>query len=465
MRKRKSKTKNKGVFKTNKCKRLICDECRNRIKNRHTSQKKCFTKKKTLVLFLGAGAAKAWDGPICSDIDTIIKEDRRFRTSENITIGTYIFRKLEEFYGNVGVVNFETFLGAIEAIYDYIISATNGGGTGPDNTSFSSALYDLKGWIENIKDYDIQQRGNGLVHISFPRNNPDFFETNEPAIVKRLYFSELFKHYYRLVANAIETYDSNYQLEEYEGLNNSLLKFISYYHSCGYRIRVYTTNYDRIFTSVVRQKYKVFDGFNVNDVDEFGVLFPYNSNKILKDKSCFCHYSLHGSVYWHKVFDGEYDFKLNPFEVSREIEFTNSQATNPNQIIVPINIVTGYNKLQRISLKPLNSIYSAFLYDCNRADLLITVGYSFGDPHLNRILEEPLLKESAEYYNITFQSDPESYLGSIEMRRLSDLYPLRFSNLSIEENWITSTNGAFKERIYYKGFDKFLNEKEWFSKR
>ncbi len=462
MRKRKAKAKNKRVNKTNKSEKLHCEKYFNQLKNKHIALKTiAVNKNKTLVLFLGAGAAKAWNGPLCGDIDPIIRNNTTYVTRTNNTpIGEYIFQKLEKFYGTSDVVNFETFLGALEGMLDFVLAQSNEGGISPGNTSFSPSYLNFQDWIEEIKDYRVADNGNGKVYLYFPRES-DSCENVDVEIVDRVYFSELFKHYYKLVANAIEGYVFDIKNEKYSTLNKSLVKFISYYQSCGYRIRVYTTNYDRLFPNIVRDKYKVFDGFNLNDEDDYSRGYGYNINKILKDRNCLCHYNLHGCIYWHKLFNEEYDFWLKPFEVSKEIEFTDLQPTNPNQIIIPINIVTGYNKLQRISLDPLSAMYNAFLYDCNRADLLITVGYSFSDYHLNRILKHAIKPNKNQDYHISYQPDPTAFIESKEFYPLQEMYNNDYGSYRAEDDWVISSKGDNRKKVYLNGFDKFLLNEEW----
>lgn len=426
---------------------------------------------KVAVILLGAGAGKAWGGPLSSDIDTIIKEDTRFTSqTDNLPLGSFIFNKLEKFYGLEGCVNFETFLGALEFLVDYIFSKTNEGGS-PANTSFTPLLANLSEWINEIKDYKTEDitASPSDVNLYIPRGN-EVFNKEERSNIDRIYFSELLKHYYHIAATKIEEYVLNIHEPVNLPLNNALKKYIKHLVDSGYTVRAYTTNYDRLFPEVLRDKFQIFDGFNLKDSDEYGSKVDYNIDKILNDKSCHTYYNLHGCLRWERSFDMPligYRFACTPKQTHTTIDFKSMQSANPGHAILPINIVTGYNKVQRTSLEPLNLFYNSFISDCNNAGLLLTAGYSFSDFHINRALSLGVQKPQTKHLHIGYSTNPEAYMQEAEFRAIDDMQRQSEGILKVVPNnvkWLKSDDTKGRRRVYLRGLNDFLIDEEYLVK-
>ncbi|MBN2571609.1 MAG: SIR2 family protein [Ignavibacteriales bacterium] len=474
---RELKRRRKNLFRQSKC-----SYCKSSLiqRSKHITYSKGNLKKnrggskqnKIAVILLGAGAGRDWNGPLTSDIDRSIREDIAFKTvSEQTPIGEFVFSKLEEYYGVSGSVNFETFLGVLELLVDYVLSKTNEGGTSPANTSFIPLLNSLESWIDEIKDYrfEIITSPEDLVQLHIPRTN-EYFENVEQSIVDRIYFSELLKHYYSLVATKIEEYVVSICNEDNLSINNSLKRFIQFLQSSGYTIRAYTTNYDRLFPHVLRDKIKIFDGFNTKDSSELNSSDDYQIDKILNDKACNTYYNLHGCLNWQRSFvisQLGYKFSCTPNQTHTTIEFRSMLSANPGHTILPINIVTGYNKVQRLSLEPLNLFFNSFTSDCNNADYIITIGYSFGDFHINRALSLGIQKERTKHLHISFNNSPNDFVNTPEFNAITTMQSLTSGTLRIipnDEKWLKSNDKEQRKKVYLHGLKGYLTNEEWIAK-
>lgn len=413
-------------------------------KGRFKKKQSLASKRKVAVILFGAGAAKAWGGALTSEIDTIIRSDTRYSTlTDNIPVGEFIWQKLEDFYGVEQCVNFETFLGILEFLLDYIFSKTNEGGTSPANTSFIPVVSSLNSWYPEMKG------------------------SAGESIEDRIFFSELLKHYYSLVAIKVEEYFWNITSEENNQLNNSLKAYITHLSNSGYTIRAYTTNYDRLFPLVLRNKLQVFDGFNIKDSQVYNSSYYYDIEKILNDRSCFTYYNLHGCLYWGRSFDMSqlgYKFFCTPHQTHTTVEFRSLEPANPGHAILPINMVTGYNKVQRLSIEPLNLFYNSFISDCNNADLIISAGYSYGDYHVNRALSLGIQKAHSKHLHIGFSKKPEEYIHSSEFKLIDDMHRLSEGILKVipdEPEWLKSDDIIQRRKVYLGGLKSFLINKVW----
>ena len=433
-----------------------CSYCKARInkkpvhitysKGRFKKYQSLVSKRKVAVILFGAGAAKAWGGSLTSEIDTIIKSDTKYSTlTDNRPVGEFIWKKLEDFYGVENCVNFETFLGVLEFLVDYIFSKTNEGGTSPMNTSFIPVVSSLHSWCSELKG------------------------KSGASVEDRIFYAELLKYYYSLVANKVDDYFGAINGIDNIQLNSSLIKYIGYLKTSGYTIRAYTTNYDRLFPLVLRAKFQVFDGFNLKDSEEYYSSYNYDVDKILNDKDCFTYYNLHGCLHWGRSFNLShlgYRFFCTPNQKHSRLEFRSLETANPGHAILPINIVTGYNKVQRLSIEPLILFYNSFISDCNNAAFLITAGYSFGDYHINRALSLGIQKSHAKHLHISFNNNPSEYLLSMEFQAIRDIQRNSngFLRITDDPKWLKSDDVNHRRKEYLNGFKEFLINQEWLSK-
>lgn len=420
-------------------------------------------KKKRIVIYMGAGAAIPWGGPLSSQIENAIIDDTKFMTVHDATpvsIGSKIFSILRDFYGNGNAVNFETFIGFLETVFDYVISKTNEGGTSPNETSFIPSFMNLnEEIIDNLRDYHIQPHNSddNIVLYKSPKGTIDTPTQEKKDVVERIYFGRLLKHYLQIILDKIHGYSENINGEEYKDLNKKFRGFIEYLYSKNYTVRFYTTNYDRFLPDILNESYKVFDGFSDENSDELVFQNLPDSKRIFEDLNSLNYYNLHGSLYWKYSWESGYHYVCTPNDPQNYIDLNTTEITNPGHAIFPTNIVTGYNKLQRTSLEPMNQFSTIFEYDCSKADTILSIGTSYSDMHINRAISNATLNFSSKFIDV---AKDEFYTGD-KLKKLKDRFmenTISFPD-TFENNCLISNCKNYK--IYNNGFYNFLINDIW----
>jgi len=435
------KTKKYCIKIGKKCKKLTHSQIRKLCIRSTFKREKPF-----ITIILGAGAAKIWNGPITSEIDTVFIENMTYTDIDGTSIGAILFEKLRAHYGREGFVNFETFINLLELIYDYVISDSNEGGTDPTNTSSLPLVFDLKVLVEEIYNPE-NQRVPGLI------------QERDPIIKKRIYFGEIIRHYLNLVKNKIDNYENLNDLES--PINMSVFNWLSSLTE-DFIIRIYTTNYDRIIPEILeKNNFQYFDGF-FND----GVERRCNPDikRICHNSDKLVYYQLHGSNHWEIVSSdfSPYDYLLIRDGIPRN-EYTFHLSSQLGQVLLKTSIIAGYSKPQRLILSPINAMYSSFVHDCLRSSYILTSGFSFGDPHLKKVFINCLDATNTKFINITNKvsaDEVEELYGTGIYDDISRSLSIHFNNLEsvINGNWVIKDNRYF---TYYGGFASFLETEAW----
>lgn len=145
-----------------------------------------------------------------------------------------------------------------------------------------------------------------------------------------------------------------------------------YFKNSDWIVRIYSTNYDTWLHSFN----DLYDGF-----DSSGAFEP---RKVMEDGDVWSHFNIHGCVKW--------DFDESTFKIVRRPNIiglksgTSSQFGMDREPLMYTPIITGYNKLARMKYDPYLQFYFALQKDVLQSDLLMTIGYGFGDTHLNNLL-------------------------------------------------------------------------------
>ena len=79
-----------------------------------------------------------------------------------------------------------------------------------------------------------------------------------------------------------------------------------------------------------------------------------------------------------------------------------STMTNPSEFTSIFNIVTGFNKLQKTTVEPISAMFTSLANDCASCDLIATIGYSYSDIHINRILKYAKSFSAKKFFHITY---------------------------------------------------------------
>ncbi|MDR3705296.1 MAG: SIR2 family protein [Paludibacteraceae bacterium] len=386
--------------------------------------------RKQIVILLGAGAAIPWNGISSDSIKNCFIENNKYEINGK-TLGKYIFEILDNYY-DPNKSNFETFLATLESILNYKLSLTTEG-KNIQNTSFSPSIYDLKNLINDL----------------FDKKDDD---------QSRAYIYEIYTHYLNVVIDKIYEYDIQINDKKHTELNKNLIDFIKYYLSKGYSVKFYTTNYDSLVTQSISKKIPIYNGIvKYNDIEW---LFDKNLEHYKLAKLSYI--NLHGAIYNGYKYDmgfGKYINIRKPEYYSQQLYAIGAQGGNPNEMLLYSPIITGYNKSQRAFSEPLNISFNAFANDCNDCVGIITVGYSFSDPHINSIISTLTSWNKCKFLHITI-ADTDNNIDKNEFSRLNEV--ANFINKEADENEFWMKDANERKFIYKKGFDEFLkNKSNW----
>jgi len=382
-------------------------------------------KNKQIVVLLGAGAAMPWGGISSSQLKDLFIADTNYRTKDGTTIGKYLFDILDGFYGH-DCSNFETFLAALETILNYILNATNTGGINEGNTSFTPAILKLKNEIEDL-----------LVGKTIDE--------------KRVYCGDLFRHFVNLVVDKIDEYNNSVLDDKFETINNRLIAFAKYFLNRNYSVKFYTTNYDNIVPQIFEEQFKVYEGFYKSSSIDKRFNFNLDAFRVAR----LSHFNIHGSIFLKHTMVGIQYETLYSSSAQHLLYALPINAGNPSERLLFSPIITGYNKTQRIVNKPFNFGFSAFTNDLNNCEGLLTVGYSFSDPHINCILSSFTHWNKTQFIHVTKCN------GNFDNPNNREYAQLDYSVTSLykeEENDTWFHDSSKRKHIYKQGFSNFLEE-------
>lgn len=171
------------------------------------------------------------------------------------------------------------------------------------------------------------------------------------------------------------------------------------------------------------------------------------------------HFNLHGSIYLDCEFDPKkikYSVIYNP-EAPEYDKALKADGGNPNETLLFSPIITGYTKTQRVLSKPFNLGFSAFTNDCNDCRAIITMGYSFSDPHINSIISNFLSWGKSKLINVTYTKN--------DFKRTTEGFAFDYEICNLykdteNDEWFHSQNN--KVHTFKKGIEEFLtNNENW----
>lgn len=353
--------------------------------------------------------------------------------------GKFIFKKLCEFYNKrvdyssetLGSVNFETLIHFTEELNSYLSSKKIN--KIDDYKSITSSFLTLK---DDYHEYIT----NNLGEI--------FNRLPDKDIFLEIWNRNLHKNWISLIINEFKDFVDD---STNKGMTNYLHNFHDKFLKPEFTTRYYTLNYDDWLTKFGG----LYDGF------ESSIIRP---ERIVMDKNINCHYNLHGCVYWN-------DF-ITHDHIKKDNTIVNFQNSGGSEVIDTINrepilqtpIITGYNKPIRFFYEPFSHINFSFQNDIYTSDVLLIIGYSFIDSHINNILTN--FKGNTiivDYFNAWNQVDFED-IDPWDDEVLNFLRKVRpngdFFGDGVEllkNEWIISKNG--KVKIWWKGIGNEFYEK------
>lgn len=422
------------------------------------------------VFLLGAGAMKPWGGPLAKDID-----DYLVSLEEYLTTHKKPKPAIKHLYDKLNVnnqrnaVNFETIIAAVESIFQYFNSDRelffyNKG-------HYSNALFNPKSLVDRItnitKHDEVSENNESWLFVTKNQdiNTPDQILKGAE---KDWYFRHFLSYLLYAVRDKILEYDNPLRISEKSHLNKKLFRFLTTNKASGVN-RIYTINYDRIIPYIFRQeKMPVFDGFSDSLSTDYEMALYPDTKRVYTDFQCLNYYNLHGSIYWDYKFDiktGEYIYVCSPNKPHLLGSYAQYEL-NPGRSLMYSNIVTGYNKVNRISFAPLNGFYHAFQNDCLAADVIKIIGYSFGDAHINNVFRTVRRTKGndVKFEVITYLSDYDLLHGFFNNRRSegSELQKKVFTTSEMTYKTQKPENGWLHFNkcncsIYFDGFKNFLS--------
>ena len=427
---------------------------------------------KRAVILLGAGATLGWNGRTTKQITQSLIEDKKFLTKNGESLASFIQRKLAEYHGLQNLteinndINFEYLINTLESLSEYVYQVAQGGGP-PQFVGSKPAWFILREFFDEIRFYTCQGK-DGQQGWSNYRNGTDSYETSYEQIHSENcdlhHLLEATKHYMYIIRMHVARYDATYGEERFKQMNDSFCDFYSHLKEKGYVVRFYTTNYDDIVPKIIGRfrEPAPFTGFDPPVSDLQRELLP-NVKKVLTDCSSDVYYNLHGNIYWDFANHEEraemtYVFKMGMPQIRNF--YTHQEYTNPTESTNVYNIVTGFNKLQKTTMEPLRSFSNAFSIDCINANLLITIGYSYSDPHINKSMKNAVDENNAKFAHVGYS--PDGFFGGqpyFNMQRMVLTKKPAHSFLSEGEMWHFYHDES--ACIYRLGFEEFLKTKSW----
>lgn len=389
--------------------------------------------KKRNVLITGAGAVLPWGAKGTRALTYCLIKDEVFVNDRYRSIGYYLYSLLiQNTYYKTTKPNFETLLNFIESIYQFKLNKHSNGYSNFDFTDYfilddkiTDILSSFELYNPNIKK-DINK--SGLLDTSFGENK---------LILNEGFYSELYLHYIFKIIEQIKKYDNiqNIKQKAFEGLNENYVNFLNSLKNDGNGIvRYYTTNYDYLPAKISPLSY--FDGY-----DSEGKLDTF---KISTSQNLDCYYHLHGS------------YELNFIsEKSNNYKGTKGASDFKGNNLIYSNIITGYNKLDRVHSESFRHFNNQLLIDCINADTLYIIGYSFGDTHINNAINAAMQKSKTKLVVIDYFENADEVSVELFQQKYNRVHPLSEYDISdMRKNELFYKK--HKIELHLEGFKYFL---------
>lgn len=423
-------------------------------------------KKERMVFLLGAGATMGWNSPSTYKLTQLVRESG-FKTRDNkTTITEYLYQALINNGYSENDINFETIINLIEELIVYYSYFD----VDKETLSLLNCLFSpkYKNFEYEILNFSI--KGGEAKHG---------YELQIPAgkdydLSKRAYHKETPNQFFllHLLSNILSNISAEISRYAYHTSGHSVIDITSSFSknvsqwmvdlSQDKILRIYTLNYERIFKILLeRNGIPVFEGFDCDECIPMRSSLRANVSRILNDKDCHSHYNLHGSVYWQVFSLDQYQLP-NPeigLRAGPNLPSNHSPASfqvEKGKTLLVTNIITGYQKAQKIHITPYRQMHAAFDHDCFFADEIYIIGYSFGDEHINQCLKTALRYNKEVKITIVDPSfiknrmDEKLALTLFTNRGLEDMKPT-----NVDESTLSYFDGAIT--VHTKTFEDFLN--------
>lgn len=346
------------------------------------------------MFLFGAGSAYEWNAPSTSEITELVLASGFKMCDNETTITKFIYQTLIDNGYESREINFETIVSVIEELIVYYSSFDSQKG----RRSLLSCFFESK-FDNEILNFSIE---GGIVkhgyNLNIPRDTKYNFsrpslQNETPA---QFFFEFLLGEILSNISARIIEYSyhsSKYSKVDFKSEHSQSFVEWMALHQKQTPLRLYTLNYDRVFKTLLeRNGFELFEGFDVDGIDDSYFGIRPNVQRILSDVTTNIFYNLHGSTNWdvqeldvHQLANPEILFRKYP-----NLPGNNTPASvqiERGKTLMVTNFVTGYQKAQKAMITPFKQMQSAFDKDCVFADEVYIVGYSFGDEHINGSLK------------------------------------------------------------------------------
>ena len=236
--------------------------------------------------------------------------------------------------------------------------------------------------IESLLNYGIQSQDPNSLNSLFKSRIS--FDLND---IWHLYSKCINK-----IINLVEEYENNYY--KFGEINKNLCSFFCFLKQHYQHINCYSLNYDEVLSKVLRLHPSCCD---LNDNE----LFNYNYSALRRKQITYL--NLHGSIHLSSRMVGFFR-QVEHRTIPQHIDNAILQAGgNPKEPIIFTPIITGYNKSQRIIASHFSFPLNSFINDLSDSDMLLYVGYSFSDPHINSLIRQYSKNNNSKHIIITLE--------------------------------------------------------------
>lgn len=325
-------------------------------------------KKKVLIL-TGSGFTVSPDFgcPSTTSLTNLVRTSNMYPIDNShlaiggLEAGEYIFQRLCHFYSNgirvntcgVQEVNFETMIHLLEESFSFFVST---------HMHSHPEYRGIKPAFLNFDDTFLQD-----LNASIPNIISSISVTGRQA---EEYIRLLFYFFIHLIMQQLDTFNN-------DARNNGMITFRRFVQNklpdSKNIKRIYTVNYDNWINKFMGY----YDGF-----DNVG---NFEGEEVMRNKYSNVHYNMHGCIEWMP--------DINNYRVTKvphTFDILNQAISNPTAInrepLMATPIITGYNKMQRMKYDPYLELYYSMNKDILKSDLLLIIGYSFTDTHLNNLI-------------------------------------------------------------------------------
>jgi hypothetical protein len=341
---------------------------------------------------------------------------------KNQTPGEYLYRLLCYHYTrktvkdcDISIVNFETIIHLLEEMYTFFVSQNKDGIAKKDpNVVKNLALH------KGVKPSFLEIRDDVLKEIDKIRKRNRIKYRNQVVRV-------IYSYFIQELINNLKSFNSD---KDNAGMRGFVSNYLgTNFPESKYVRRFYTLNYD----TWLNRYLGFYDGFD-NDG-------KFQSNEVMSNDKIDCHYNLHGSLLWANTLDvSNVEKRIRAVDYLSYSKSSNYSINREPLIATPI--ITGYNKMQRMKYAPYLELYYSLQKDILSSDLLVIIGYSSSDTHVNSILS--LYKGKAVVVNFIwdwFEAEIKAKKHKLPQDELDPAYDIFDIEKTVFENIEPFDNG------------------------